>query len=332
LVAALGACSGHSGQEGQQLDIGSPPAYRAGDSLTFVEDGRTTTFTVAAVNGDEISWMNGSGEGFVTFRDPTIPPRSIAARSGAIMLSRSFEPKHPTVFPLVVGKHVRYVATIRTSDGAERREQNDCEVRAPTPLTVSAGSFTAWEIACQRGSTFETLFYAPKIGAVILSKSETGAAAHSLTLADYRKGGEPALISSGSAPQSTGAAANGAEASPAPSIGLGLASPAAAGKAPGIAAPAQAPADAAVASTGQYVVQLASFRSYDEASKGWDTLDARVRSILDGLRPVIDEFTAGNGTRFVRLSVGPFAQGARARELCGRLRGVGRDCWVRTAP
>ncbi|MFI5023245.1 MAG: SPOR domain-containing protein [Alphaproteobacteria bacterium] len=172
-------------------DTSSPPVYRVGDSLTFEENGDERPIFVTAVNGDEISWTDNSNAKWVTFRDPTVPPRSETPAGGGPALTRSFDPAMPTVFPLVAGKQVSYKVVTQEGDAPSREEREVCEVRRPEKITVEAGTFTAWQIACQGGESNETLYYAPEIGAIVLSERDTGAKIKRLTLTDYQKTGVP---------------------------------------------------------------------------------------------------------------------------------------------
>jgi len=172
-------------------DSASPPVYRVGDSLTFEENGDERPIFVTAVNGDEISWIDNSNAKWVTFRDPTVPPRSETPVGGGPALTRTFDPANPTVFPLVAGKQVSYKVVTQEGDAPPREEREFCEVSRPNKITVEAGTFTAWQIACRRGEVSETLYYAPEIGAVVLRERDAGAKVERFTLTDYQKTGVP---------------------------------------------------------------------------------------------------------------------------------------------
>ena len=172
-------------------DTSSPPVYRVGDSLTFEENGDERPIFVTALNGDEISWTDNSNAKWVTFRDPTVPPRSETPAGGGPALTRTFDPEMPTVFPLVAGKQVSYKVVTQEGDAPAREERQVCEVSRPNKITVEAGTFTAWQIVCQRGETSETLYYAPEIGAIVLRERDAGAKVERYTLTDYQKTGVP---------------------------------------------------------------------------------------------------------------------------------------------
>jgi len=172
-------------------DSDSPPVYRVGDSLTFEENGDERPIFVTAVDGDEISWTDNSNAKWVTFRDPTVPPSSETSAGGGPALKRTFDPAMPTVFPLVAGKQVSYKVVTQEGDAPPREERQVCEVSRPNKITVEAGTFTAWQIVCQRGEASETLYYAPEIGAIVLRERDAGAKVECYTLTDYQKTGVP---------------------------------------------------------------------------------------------------------------------------------------------
>jgi hypothetical protein len=96
-------------------------------------------------------------------------------------------------------------------------------------------------------------------------------------------------------------------------------------------APIQQPAaPAQVASGGSgYFVQLASFKSQDEATAEFGRLKAKHASIIGTLPSAINPATVGGSTRF-RLAVGPLASHDQATKICTSLVAAGeRDCLVR---
>ena len=97
------------------------------------------------------------------------------------------------------------------------------------------------------------------------------------------------------------------------------------------AAPIQqqaAPAQVASGGSG-YFVQLASFKSQDEASAEFGRLKAKHAGIIGTLPSAINPATVGGSTRF-RLAVGPLASRDEATRICTSLVAAGeRDCLVR---
>ena len=92
----------------------------------------------------------------------------------------------------------------------------------------------------------------------------------------------------------------------------------------------QAEAPTQVASgAGGYVVQLASFRSRDEASSEYSRLKAKHSQTLGRYSPIISEATVGGSTRY-RLSVGRMESQAQANAVCSSLFAQGeRDCLIK---
>lgn len=97
-------------------------------------------------------------------------------------------------------------------------------------------------------------------------------------------------------------------------------------------APAQqqvATAPATVTSTpaGDFVVQLASLRSPEQAQATFNTLQGRFGSILTGFTPDIQRADLGDRGIYHRLRVGPMDRDA-ANSLCQRYQSAGGDCIV----
>jgi cell division protein FtsN len=382
---ALAGCSnlfGSKAPASKIVDVTQPPTYRMGDSLTYEENGNEQPMFVTGVHGDEVDWTDNSGAKWITFPDPTIPPRAETPKPGGPSIRRSFSPAKPTVFPLVPGKRLEYTIAERHSDqDITNRETDSCEVRAPRPLTVEAGSFDAWEIQCQRRNWLETMYYAPTVGAIVLRRRDSVAGVQRKTLVDYHKAAPgapvprpapasppavpvtpvtPAPLAPPSAPSAEKAAPQTAEptatpateARPSTSTTPEPAAPTAvtptqipATPAPAATAPAPSPAAKAVrhraspnagtvtpqAGT-EFVVQLAAYRSYGEASRNWEGMRTRLPEVLGDLSPRVESIKGSDGSSLVRLFVGPFDTEAAARRLCNQLHGAGQSCWVRRGP
>jgi cell division septation protein DedD len=79
-------------------------------------------------------------------------------------------------------------------------------------------------------------------------------------------------------------------------------------------------------STGGFVVQLASFRTQDEANKEFARIRSRHPAAVAGLSPVVNKTVFAGSTRY-RLSVGPTPTRAEADRICAQLLAEGeRDC------
>ena len=105
LAFALAACELKPGSRAPSPsaaaapDSDSPPVYRVGDSLTFEENGDERPIFVTAVDGDEVSWTDNSNAKWISFRDPTVPPRSETPAGGGPALTRTFDPANAHRLP-----------------------------------------------------------------------------------------------------------------------------------------------------------------------------------------------------------------------------------------
>lgn len=89
-----------------------------------------------------------------------------------------------------------------------------------------------------------------------------------------------------------------------------------------------APTQVASAGSG-YFVQLASFKTQDEASTEFGRLKSKYASIIGTLPSAINPATVGGSTRY-RVAVGPVASRDQATKICNSLFAAGeRDCLVR---
>jgi cell division septation protein DedD len=79
-----------------------------------------------------------------------------------------------------------------------------------------------------------------------------------------------------------------------------------------------------------YVVQLASFRSEDEALNDYKRLTQRHSGLVSGLKPRVQEASLGQNVTFYRLGIGPLVDKTAATKLCNSLIAAGeKDCLVR---
>lgn len=82
--------------------------------------------------------------------------------------------------------------------------------------------------------------------------------------------------------------------------------------------------------SGGYVVQLAAFRSQQDALRAWQRVRARHGRLLGGLQPIVNKKDLGSAGTFYRLSVGPLPSRQAASRLCQRLIAGGEpDCLIR---
>lgn len=90
---------------------------------------------------------------------------------------------------------------------------------------------------------------------------------------------------------------------------------------PAMTAPRQA------ASAGPYAVQLAALTSMPKANEAWQTLVARVPTILANRRPIVVPAQV-KGQTYYRLRLGGFASAAAANDFCARLKSRHVSCYV----
>ncbi len=94
-------------------------------------------------------------------------------------------------------------------------------------------------------------------------------------------------------------------------------------------APTQ-PAQQQQASTGGYMIQLASFRSLQEAQAEYQRLRTRHSNLIGNLQSQIQQSDLGASGKFYRLRVGPMQSKTTATRLCNSLISAGeKDCIVR---
>lgn len=94
---------------------------------------------------------------------------------------------------------------------------------------------------------------------------------------------------------------------------------------------AAGPADKSLAtdnSDARYVVQIASVKSAEGATREWAKLKAALPDLLGSHEPTIDTAELRDRGTFYRIRLGPFADRATAHTLCKALDRSGRDCLV----
>ena len=96
-------------------------------------------------------------------------------------------------------------------------------------------------------------------------------------------------------------------------------------------APPEADQQSATASSGTgYVVQLAAYRSEQEAMGEYQQLKSRYGNLVGNLPPAVQQTNLGASGTFYRLGMGPMSSKQAATELCNKLIAAGeRDCLVR---
>jgi cell division septation protein DedD len=95
------------------------------------------------------------------------------------------------------------------------------------------------------------------------------------------------------------------------------------------AAPEPAPEPEPVAGTGNYLVQIASFRKIDDADAAWRRLIKKHGDLLSDFTARVERADLGAELGiYYRLRVGPMAGEAAAKSLCGKLKARNIDCLV----
>ncbi|WP_417484193.1 SPOR domain-containing protein [Maricaulis salignorans] len=92
--------------------------------------------------------------------------------------------------------------------------------------------------------------------------------------------------------------------------------------------PAPAASGIAVDTSGEWVVQIASFRSQADAEAAWLAFRTRFSSIAAGVAPDVVEVDIPNRGIYHRLRIAAFASRDAAVAYCGRLQQGGQDCLV----
>ena len=91
-----------------------------------------------------------------------------------------------------------------------------------------------------------------------------------------------------------------------------------------------APATPARITGGGYLVQLAAFRSRQDALRAWQRIRAKHGGLIGGMQPVISKANLGDAGTFYRLSIGALPSRQAASRLCQRLIARGEpDCLIR---
>lgn len=92
--------------------------------------------------------------------------------------------------------------------------------------------------------------------------------------------------------------------------------------------PNAAAAAAAASAAGDFLVQIASFRSETAADQGWSAFEADFADVLAGLHRDVARADLGDrGVRF-RVRVGAFDDRETASTFCDRLKARGQECLV----
>lgn len=182
----------------QRLGEAPLPTYSKGDRFSF---GGGRVEQVVAVKGEEIRWKRENGRELLRARDlshPTLSWETKKRRGEQRILKGPGE-----LWPLAIGKLDTFRVERNLTDKASGKVNTsfrnyDCSVETAETVTVPAGSFDTFRIACRRynsrGSRLvETLTwnYAPKVGHYVRRETENHGSGKRqvIELKGYRRAG-----------------------------------------------------------------------------------------------------------------------------------------------
>jgi hypothetical protein len=368
-LAALTGCAGLAGGPATPVPEGpSAPVYAVGDVFTFEDNGVRVQEQVTGFSGHRAIWQNDRGVTWIQSPDVVSPP---VAWSGDPRLGQGNQQvfgEPGKLFPLAAGKTIKFQVagtSEKLPDGWQA--ENTCTVVGREAVTVKAGEFQTWRIACQRGEVLETIYYIPEGLTYALRTRERGKEPPyerkellGVELAQSPDRPMPAARAPMEQPKAEPAPAAAPQQpvmpAPAPArpadqdlaarvarleaalIQMGRLPP------PSTAAPAMAPAPATApappaarpgpapvmsSGNGRYGAHLGSYRTVDEAKTGWAVLTRNNPDLLGPLAYQTAEFDPGDGRGvFIRLLAGPFPDRASADSLCRSLQGKRTFCRV----
>jgi len=91
---------------------------------------------------------------------------------------------------------------------------------------------------------------------------------------------------------------------------------------------AEEPVAPAQAFNDPYVVQLASFRTNEDAMRAWESFKGRFGEVVGQYGPDVKAAEVPNRGTYHRLRVGPMEGRPAAEAVCGQLKSRGQDCLV----
>ena len=153
-----------------QLPAAELADLREGDFFTYSDD---ITHVVASVSGNRVYWLVGDTFDYETSRNIVFPWLKWSTDTTA--WKTVVRNDIGDLWPLVVGNSQRYLLTneLKREKGNDRYfEQYDCWVPGTEKVTVPAGTFDTFVVACHSfvgRKYFQTniLYYAPAVGSVV---------------------------------------------------------------------------------------------------------------------------------------------------------------------
>lgn len=185
LIAVIGGCQAgrqsnvNSYSEDPELPAAGLPEYAVGEYFAF-DNGRTAVVT--AVSNQQVTWRYNNGAtstGYRNFILPALTWKSTGSRSKAASNAPA-----DMLWPLATGNRGQYQShqTITRNDPAESTQlsrQWYCSVEGTQRVSVPAGSFDTYVIACERYSSTgqswratRRYYYAPDIGHYVIREDQ----------------------------------------------------------------------------------------------------------------------------------------------------------------
>lgn len=201
LVAKLATAIGNKPIpiDNPKLDGSVFPVYAPGDTFVY-SDGQVDT--VVEIDGDNIRWTTNRGVTFISHRNFILPAASwqSAMRSEETTVDVASD----ILWPLHVGESASFTATTvdsfaGRSDGHSGTKQSwRCTVDGTDTITVAAGTFESYRIACRIAAESPKLpkervwYFAPTIGHYVRRDDtyDTSKLAQRVELVAIRLGGE----------------------------------------------------------------------------------------------------------------------------------------------
>ena len=129
-----------------------PPQLAMGDVFTFEDNGVEVKEQVTGFTGPRAIWQNDRGVSWVQAPDVISPPISWSGDPRLGQGNQQIFGEPAKLWPLEKGKAVKFqVAGVSEKLPDGWQAENSCTTVGQEPMTVKAGTFQTWRIACQRG-------------------------------------------------------------------------------------------------------------------------------------------------------------------------------------
>lgn len=149
------------------LDPMAKPEQTVGGTWTALRDGIVYSETLIARDGDLATYRNGDGCEWTDIYWGFAPTLSWANCSGAGDGANTITKVTGGLWPLEVGKTVRYDYSGVGKDGSPWQAVWRCEVEAQERITVVSGEYDAFKVVCDNPWTLSTTHVAPRVNNVV---------------------------------------------------------------------------------------------------------------------------------------------------------------------